>query len=375
MKKRILFITTIYRVGEKVFPVIPELVKTFDVDVFNMYQMSSETPWVGTIDPRKKLYELWSRICGNVFNGPTFVLDTDTNAGVYGKFVQKINSVLGDIHYDLILVDNNITIKGGHVNEIYKYFKSRGIKVIACPHANREYRGYKVLKRIGGHYDYSFVFGQKEKDQLPKSMSKYAKHKDRLLLGGIPSNDALNKYKLCKKYILVIPNITDYAHKGGQTRAIPFTKKTFEKLDLERLASKYECDIVIKEKNRLFFQTSVFQEAMKPYKNVHFVMDCKDDNQLISDAICVVGSPGTLMFKSIQLGIPTVLLKKHGQIGNFYDYQGFIEEDYKMMVKEFDRQKKEGKEKKFIKNTLTGGIDFSSTQKYVDHISNFLKLS
>ena len=39
--KNILFITTVFRTGEKVYPVVFELSKEHNIDVLNLYQMSS----------------------------------------------------------------------------------------------------------------------------------------------------------------------------------------------------------------------------------------------------------------------------------------------------------------------------------------------
>jgi len=372
--RRILVITTTYRVGEKIYPIIPELSKDCEVDVLNLYQMSPETQWVGSQDPRLPLYDLWTKICGNVFVGPEFVEDTDTNAKTYGVFVSSLDSIFKNIPYHLVIVDNNITVKGGKVSEIYEYFHNRNIKVIACPHANRDYRGYKVLKRIGGHYDYSFVFGKKEKAKLlkEKENKKYLKHKDKLISGGIPSNDRLCKYQRGNKYVLVIPNFTDPAHIGGITSGVqPFTKKVFDSLNLLGLAEEHEVDdIVIKEKNRLFHPSTVLQRALKSHKNVHFMLDCEDDNKLIADAACVVSDPSTITLKPIQLGIPTVVLKKHGMVGNLYDFPGLIDCDSKQLRKSLSMQK--GRCEQFIKETLTGGWEFNATSIYIRHIKFIL---
>ena len=52
MRKRTLFVTSVYRVGERIYPIIPELYKFSDIDLLKVNEMSSEMDWYGTIDPR-----------------------------------------------------------------------------------------------------------------------------------------------------------------------------------------------------------------------------------------------------------------------------------------------------------------------------------
>ena len=50
--KKILFITTQYRVGERIYSIIPQLSKQYDLDVLKTAQMSDNMKWYGDKDLR-----------------------------------------------------------------------------------------------------------------------------------------------------------------------------------------------------------------------------------------------------------------------------------------------------------------------------------
>ena len=96
------------------------------------------------------------------------------------------------------------------------------------------------------------------------------------------------------------------------------------------------------------------------------------DNKLISDSFIVFSAPSVMAFKPIQKGIPTILLNGYGQTGLFYDYTGLVNLDTQIIFDEIQRQYTNGKEKEFVLNTIKGGIDFSSTEKYVNVIKGLI---
>lgn len=367
----ILFITTVYRTGEKIYPIIPKLAKKYNVDVLNMYQMSDKTHWVNECDPRINFYNMCDKYCSNVVHGPAYVHNADIDSKNNSDFIKKIDEYLEKNYYDLVIWDNNVTTKGGKWSSLYRWFNDQNIICIGCPHGNREYRGYRIHKRIGRLYDYSFIFGKKEKRKL-LSLFK-GKLEGKLLLGGIPSNDSLKNYTRGNKYILIIPNFTDSSHIMGQTSHFsPFTKKLFERLRIYEMSREYNCDIIIKEKLKLFYPTDFLKNSLKKYKNVHCIDSHEDDNRLVADAKCVISASSTLAFKSVQMGIPTVILNKHGMKGNFYDYKWRTNGDPKEMRDFIEQQEKNGKDINFISDTLEGGLEFNSSDIYIDRIEKFL---
>jgi hypothetical protein len=369
--KNILLITTVYRVGEKIYPIIPKLSEKYNVHVLNMYQMSNKTPWVNMDDPRIGFYDMCEKYCSHIVHGPQYFHAADKDAEVNYRFVKKIDKYLQRDYYDLVIWDNNITIKGGQLNEIYKWFKEQDIINVGCPHGNKEIKAYRIHKRLNRLYDYSFVFGKKEKKAL-ESISK-GKLTNKLFTGGIPDNDKLKGYSRGNKYILIIPNFTDPALIGGQTSHFKiFTKQIFDELKIHELSKDYSCDIIIKEKLKLFYSTTLLKDSLKSYENVHCIDYHEDHNQLIADAICVIGASSTLNFKSIQMGIPSILLKGYGVSGNFSNYQGMIGSDPIKMRESIEKQEKDGKDINFITDTLEGGLDFNSTDVYVDRIDKII---
>ena len=75
-----------------------------------------------------------------------------------------------------------------------------------------------------------------------------------------------------------------------------------------------------------------------------------------------------MAFKSIQLGIPTVLIKNSGQTSCFKDYDGLfdINDDMLTYIKQYKLKED------FLNNTLVGGIDFNSTSLVLEKIKEFL---
>ncbi len=369
--KNILFITTVYRVGEKIYPIIPKLSDKYNIHVLNMYQMSNKTPWVNKDDPRIDFYEMCDKYCSYVIHGPQYVHNPDIDANSNYEFVKKIDKHLQRDYYNLVIWDNNITIKGGQWNEIYKWFNEQNIINIGCPHGNKEIKSYRIHKRIKRLYDSSFIFGEKEKRAL-ESVSK-GKLKNKLFVGGVPDNDKLKQYSRGNKYILIIPNFTDPSLIGKQTSHFRvFTKQIFDELKINELGKEYNCDIIIKEKLKLFYSTTLLKDSLKSYKNVHCIDYHEDHNQLIADAICVISASSTLNFKSIQMGIPTVLLKGYGVNGNFSGYKWVIDNDPIKMREFIQKQEQIGKNIEFITDTLEGGLNFNSTDVYIDKIDQML---
>ena len=367
----ILFITTVYRTGEKIFPIIPELCKNHTVDVLNIGQMSNKTGWGGDIDVRQNFYKMCDDLNITSIHAPKFMENKDEMAVEYNKFFEGIEDILKKNYYHIAIMDNNVTQKGLGLSNLYKWLNSQNIPVIGSPHGNKEFKGQRVLKKIGNLFDYSFVFGEKEKNKIVKYEGKYKQHFNRLIPSGIPSNDILKNYKRNNKYILIISNYTVNVNCMGD-KFFGFTKDIFYKMGILNLSQKLGVPIVIKEKVRLLYNDDSLSNALLGLKDVSFIRDCEDDNRLISDAKYVISSSSTMAFKPIQAGIPTVLLRGYGMTGNFYDYPGLINDSEKEMNDSLSFQNNNGIFCDFIKNTLEGGIDYTSTSIHVDYINRII---
>ena len=373
MLKKLLFMATHYRNGEKIFSMIPELCKHFDVYVLTIFNMSINSNLKDQMffDTKEGYHIMFNKYAKKVWNSPSG-LEGDTEYN-YREFIIDLINKFDDYDFDIVLCDNDIFPGGLGWSRMVKYFMRSNIPIVASPEGNREYKNKKRIKGFKSVYDYLFLFGEKEKRKIIeycetsnslKTGKSSKKFKKRGICGGIPSNDNLKNYHRGDKYILVTPNFIE----GQESRFKLSTKKLFEKIKVIDISKEYDCDIVIKLKHRVNFSIQSFIDSFKCYGNVTCINCCEDDNKLMADAKMVIGAPSTYMFKPIQLGVPTVLLKGHGQVGNFYDYPGLVEPNYKEIKKSIDYQMKNGKFKSFVEETISGGLEFNSTRIYIENL-------
>lgn len=338
-KKNILFITSQFRVGERIYPIIPLLSKHYNLDLLKVYQMSNKHRWVGDIDLRKTVFD----------------------AEYSGYFKHIFYDYCDVSKYDLIISDDNrVTAKTG----LPKIYSNKKGPLIACSHGNGSkgiHEDDYMKMGFKKSFDMCFAFGKKE--------TKYSY----IIDAGIPSNDALIKYEnVDKKHVLVIINFLGNRHSPFK---INFDESLFKNLYLERLQYFYgkKLPIILKLKSRADESTytnnvkylkNIFSEINVDYK---IVVDEKNDNKLIAESAYVISAPSTLALKPIQLGIPTVLIKNSGALGVFDDYDGIFNkgEDFCSYLKNYS------KKVDFIKNTITGGLNFNSTEIMYDKIKQY----
>ena len=133
--KRILVITSQYRVGERIYPVIPLLAEKYKLDLLKVYQMNPAHRWVGDNDLRTLFDKNYLQFFSEAF------YDSCSSS-----------------NYDLILCDDNrLTPKTG----LDKIYKNKTCLMIGCTHGNGDNpyltEGYKTV------FDKCFVFGNKHK--------------------------------------------------------------------------------------------------------------------------------------------------------------------------------------------------------------------
>ena len=338
---KILFISTHYRISEKLFGIFPELSKIGTIDIYCVGQMNLNKTWDGDIDLRF--------ITFNKFK----------------LYINKFVEIVNVEDYDVIIYDDNRIQDQLGIPHIYQQAKQHGVLMIGNSHGNKSisqktYEGFNIC------YDYAFCFGKFEYDQYNKI------YPGKLLVGGIPINDELKYCKVSGKYLLVIPNFT-------ADRSSPFSCNFDKRWAIQsvNISKLYNIPIVIKQKTRtdspdyskhVDFINSLYDDLdIKPT----IINDTDDINKLISNSSLVMSAISTLAFKPIQLNIPTILIQNSGDTGNFKNYPYTYDintSDLSYKYQEIDNQLI----KKFITETIAGGNDFESAKLYIQELKKIL---
>jgi hypothetical protein len=341
-KKSILFITTQYRAGERIYPIIPQLAKDYNLDLLKIYHMHPQTgKWGGNIDMREIFDKKYKEYFSSVFTS-----------------IDKINFP----KYNLILADD-CRLQSG-LGEIYN---KRECLMIGNSHGNNAFN-YPIIN-YQKCFDGCFVFGLKEITH------------EHLIPGGIPSNDELIKYKdIKKKHILIITgfigNKPTYQDPTG-FKFLPFDRYFFDNIDILKIQNIYKKPVIIKVKSR---ENDSYQETIEYLNSIlpkdlkyEVIFDIEDDNKLVAESEIVIGAPSTLSLKSIQLNIPTILIKNYGysiEGSSLYkNYEHLIDLDHDQIIKTLSNSYNYSN---FILETIEGGITFNSTFYYINYIHQIL---
>lgn len=344
--------------SDKIFGLIPELSKQFVIDMFCIGQMSLNREWEGDIDLRKKVLKNLDPYLRKIIIGE--------GINYFKERAKKTLSYVNIKDYDLILYDDNRLHPRLQMPEIYLQAKRHKIPVVGNSHGNQD-AAKKNYSALGRSYDYAFLLGEPER----KRYSKWF-HKSKLLIGGIPSNDVLKNYEHNPKHLLVVPNFLD-------NRKAPFKVKFGQKwanIAIE-LSKHYGLPIVVKQKTRTddrdyIKNVNYIKSIFKNYNRLTIVNDTDDLNRLISDSAMVLSALSNLAFIPIALGIPTVLIKESGQLGNLegYPYQcGLNYESVKTMFKKFNKKRA----RMHIKQVIAGGANFNSTEIYINELKRVIR--
>ena len=66
------------------------------------------------------------------------------------------------------------------------------------------------------------------------------------------------------------------------------------------------------------------------------------------------------------------VVKGCGSIGNLYDFDGMTELDKYSVYESIEWQMENGKDGRFIETTIEGGLEFNSTEKYIEKIRSII---
>ena len=357
--KHILIVLTVSRTNEKIRSIIPELSKYYKLSLYNIGQMSENTKWYGDIDPRIKFREETYKYFEEVIEGD--------GLNFHGDSVKNIHLKRG---YDGIIYDDNRLMLELMIPTLYQKAKEYDIPVIGNSHGNRDFNPSE-LNALGKSYDYCFILGEKE-----RLIYKQVCDKDKLLKGGIPSNDSLKNIDVKDDYILVITNFLGNHHSSGMYPNA-FNQEFVDKVDLVALSEYFDKPIIVKQKTRLddpdFKKNIDYIHSLFPSGfDIDVVTDCDDMDKLICNSHCIISALSTLCFKPIQKGIPTVMVQGSGMVGNFYDSNSLCELDKYRIYESIEWQQENGKDEEFIKTTIEGGLEFNSTENYINQIRNII---
>lgn len=356
--KKLLLIITHPRTSEKIISVIPQLSLEFKLDIYMCGQFSPKTPWYGDNDPRIDFIHKYEHYSNDYWSGPSFQ-QSGTYDGLFGKHSAT--------EYDGVILDDNRLLPELQLQSIFNEFKKHDIPVIGNNHGNQDF-DFNHLTALNRSFDYTFLFGRKEHNFYKKKFDS-----NRLLMAGIPSNDIIKDYKLEQNHILLIVNFL-----GNRTAPfnVTFDKNLIDNIGLKNISDESGVPIIVKLKARHDdpnYQNNVdYVHSWFDKEDKYEVITDGDNDDLIQKSAYVISAPSTFAFKSIQAGIPTVLLKGSGQVGNFYDYD-FLVNPNEGEVKHSIIDQFDSKEEDFIENTLEGGLTFNSTDLFVGEIKRIIK--
>ena len=102
MRKKILIIASIYRVGERVYPLIPEFHKFADLDLLQVNEMSNDMVVYGNIDYRKLFHDKYDKFFNNIYDGTVSSIES---RGALDSRPSKTILDLDARRYDMIFYD------------------------------------------------------------------------------------------------------------------------------------------------------------------------------------------------------------------------------------------------------------------------------
>ena len=195
LMKNILFITTIYRQGERIYPILPQLSNHYKIDLLQINEMSNDMDNYGNIDNRNLFHKEYDSCFNNIIDG---TIKSIESKGARNDNPSDVIKNLDVDKYDMIIYDDDRNRHG--INSIYNRVKNK-IPLIGNVHGNFWYpdSGKSNIKNCYDKvFNKAFVLGEKEK--------KAHYPNDYILSGGIPSNDELKYYDRTDDFILIIVN-------------------------------------------------------------------------------------------------------------------------------------------------------------------------
>ncbi|MGB0713042.1 MAG: hypothetical protein ACPGUC_05725 [Gammaproteobacteria bacterium] len=360
----ILFVFMLPRACGNIEGSIPELIQRgHSVSVFCHYKMAEPSHWPDTSPDPSPLLKRRMRDAG------AELLSETPGSGL--ELARQFDHALGNRRFDLALFDTNKGKRHWGNPLLYRQLRKRGVPVIGCQEGSLDdgEAGLKpVSEGLGLYYDYCFCLGGFDKDLL---LRRNPRLEGRVHAVGLPSNDRLSRFDANAdrpeaKHVMLVPSWTPKA--GATQRFDPMTDDLINRCGAFEMARRFKLPLLIKEKTRPEFAFK-FLEG----EGVQVSMDETHLDEMIAESACVIGAPSTLLFKSIQLGIPTAVLSKPrmGQLGVFAEFDGTTESDADSVMATLEAQAKRGRASdEFIERALAGGSHFESRTRFADAVEH-----
>lgn len=323
--------------------------------------MSPANPWP-SISPDPKpglLAEL--RDMGAVELG----FATQAHSPIKDTYSRAFRKAIKGQRFDLAIFDHNKAKLQWGTQHFYRILRSRGVCVIGCQEGSVEDSSKGLLpiaEGLGYSYDYCFCLGRYDEPRLLRRSPNLA---GRLFRVGMPCNDNLAQYygqnAPPKRHVMLAPS---YTPRPQKTHAFdPMTDELVKSCGAHDLAREFGLPLLIKEKTMPRF---AFKHLEGP--SVRVTMDEINLDRLVAESACVIAAPSTLLFKSLQLSIPTAVLGKPymGQLGAFEFFAGLTESTLDEVRATIRQQQSEGRvSDDYLEQCLEGGSDFSSTRAFL----------
>jgi len=345
----------------------------FDVIVINAGQSSFNTDYAASQNYKKYICDNFKK--ENIFNTPAANKHSSARSTKNQMFIFDL--VMKTVDEKTIGVIFDDSRSSNIYSKIYEYCKEKGCKVYANCHGNTNNIGLIYGLKGKKFYDKLFVLG----DDDINFIDNLGYDSSMCIPSGIPANDVLSNSILTKEYIIIVVNMVLQKQWGGVSSLdyakVPrsMCKKTIDQMNLLTLQKKTGKKIIFKLKHRLTSpqeeEIKILKEAIGKRLNYEIVYNVEDENKFIGSAYCVLSYGSTMMFKPIQLGIPTIIYKELGILGVFSKYAGSINlgDSYDHIL---ESNFMKCNNSKFLKNSLTGGTTFNASKVYVNSIYNSL---
>ncbi|MBR52397.1 hypothetical protein CMK19_01340 [Candidatus Poribacteria bacterium] len=367
MKRKVVFVATIHRNAERMFPAILEMRHTHDIIVMCAGQVSKNTDYEANrfID----LLEKNKNKISKVLHSPS-ISGMGGLPQIRGACINMFKKEIPHKETDVVIVDDSRDKVG--LTELYRLCKKHNVPVLANSHGNEDEKRWNAVLTTGHErfFDKLFVFGPKEKQNLANMTGK-----DFFLLGGVPDNDAVADMVHAREEILVIVNFVDPRHKRDGWYL--YDKKTFERMRLLELQRILKKPVTFKLKHRFGHSvandTAILERNIPDGLKYRIISKVENDVKLIENAVCILSYGSTMCFKPIQAKIPTVIFTQLGDIGNFDDYYAKVNmgDDYFDFI--LNPKKYEEDRVDFLERTVTGGVRCNASEVYAKAVYDVIR--